>query len=321
MTTARRYSDRKACAHAWANSPTSAAGKAGNVFFEGGKLYSYGRHFVIARILPGVNANGERVAVFGLHSYSSSTAQHQSIARAAWGCHIRPTVWAHDPDANAASNKDATERDILVELDKAATARRILQRTRDAHRAHALHLAEQFNAYLAALLEDERGHVTPFDLTDASFAGLLEARAILVAQRAEQAEAEQARKRAQLAEAVAVWRAGGDTRHGLHVLPPMLRLVRGKGLHTGGLLREGKADVIETSHGAEIPARVCPMLWRNIRAVMASGVDKRMVDRVGAYGLNLIRADGSIVVGCHDIAFTEIEGIAREMGLIETATA
>lgn len=310
MTTARRYSDRKACAHAWANSPTSAAGKAGNVFFEDGRLYSYGRHFVIARILPGVNANGERVAVFGLHSYSSSTAQHQSIARAAWGCHIRPTVWAYDPDANAASNKDATQASIMSELDKAATTRRILQRTRDAHRAEALRMAEQFNEYLSALPADERGHVTPFDLTAEAFADLAEARAQLLAQQAAEKEAEQARKRAQLADAVTAWRAGETTRYGLHVLPPMLRLVR-----------HPEMDIIETSHGANIPANACPALWRIVRAVMAGGADKRMNERIGNYCLNLIRANGSIVVGCHDIAYSELESIAREMGLLETATA
>lgn len=36
--------------HYWANKVQSE-GRAGNVFFEGDKVYSYGRHFVIARAL------------------------------------------------------------------------------------------------------------------------------------------------------------------------------------------------------------------------------------------------------------------------------
>lgn len=309
--------DRREVAHYWANQ-VQAEGKAGNVFFDGPKLYSYGRHFVIARILP---STGERVAVFTKQGYSSSTAQHQSIARAAWGGRF---VWAHDADHDASRNKHATQAAILAQLRAAETDRRILQRTRDGHKTKALRLATEFNEYLAALPEHER-NCEPFNLD----ADVLPNAQEFIDNGIQRAIADALRRnealRAELADAITRWRAGEDTRHGLHSLPPMLRLVRGKGLHTGGLIREGRADVIETSHGAEIPGMYASMLWRAIQGVKANGQDyipdNGKGQKLGHYTLKMIRADGSIVVGCHDIAYSEIEGIARQLGLIETATA
>ena len=38
---------------------------------------------------------------------------------------------------------------------------------------------------------------------------------------------------------------------------------------------------------------------------------------LGGYKLTKIRRDGSIVVGCHDIPYAEIEGVAKELGLLK----
>lgn len=311
--------DRREACHYWANQ-VQAEGKAGNVFFEGPKLYSYGRHFVIARILP----NG--VAVFSKMGYSSSTAQHQSMARAAWGTHQggRPTVWAYDADHDASRNKQQTHADILAELRAAESPRRIRQATRDGHKAKAVALAQEFNTYLAALPADEQ-NATPFDI-DADV--IQDAQAFLdrtLRKAVEETERRNAALRRELDEAITRWRAGENTRHGLHSLPPMLRLVRGKGLHTGGLLREGSADVIETSHGAEIPASAAPVLWAIVQRVRKAAKayipEPARAEKLGHYTLKMIRDDGSIVVGCHDIAYSELQGIAAQLGLIETATA
>lgn len=309
--------DRREVAHYWANQ-VQAEGKAGNVFFDGPKLYSYGRHFVIARILP---STGERAAVFTKQGYSSSTAQHQSIARAAWGGRF---VWTHDADHDAARNKHATQAAILAQLRAAETDRRILQRTRDGHKAKAVRLANEFNEYLAALPEHER-NCEPFNLD----ADVLPNAQEFIDDGIQRAVADALRRnealRAELADAITRWRAGEDTRHGLHSLPPMLRLVRGKGLHTGGLLREGSADVIETSHGAEIPASAAPVLWAIVQRVRNAAKayipEPARAEKLGHYTLKMIRDDGSIVVGCHDIAYSELQGIAAQLGLIETATA
>lgn len=80
MRTALRNTDE--VAHVWA-AQTQEHGKAGNVFFEGPVIYSYGRHFPLAKIYTHAET-GERVALFNPARRSVSTTQHQSAARGAW---------------------------------------------------------------------------------------------------------------------------------------------------------------------------------------------------------------------------------------------
>jgi hypothetical protein len=112
-------------------------------------------------------------------------------------------------------------------------------------------------------------------------------------------------------------------------LPPALRLAKSRGsYHTGGLMpdrdSEGR-DVIQTSHGAEIPVADARALWPVILSVKAgertSEDAARLVRRLGVYTLNEIRADGSIKVGCHDIAWCEIERMAVVLGLADEVQA
>lgn len=69
----------------------NARGK--NVFAEGDRIYSYGRHFVIARVLR--DGNGKpRCILFNGDRYSVSTSRHQADVRAAIRKHARdiPTI-------------------------------------------------------------------------------------------------------------------------------------------------------------------------------------------------------------------------------------
>ena len=68
-------------AHVWA-AQTQEHGKSGNVFFDGPRLFSYGRHFETARIYK--HADGGRIALFNSRRYSVSTSKHQREARHAW---------------------------------------------------------------------------------------------------------------------------------------------------------------------------------------------------------------------------------------------
>lgn len=69
------FNDQLKCAHAWAHGNYSE-GVAGNLFFDGAVVYSYGRHFPIA-FLQGHNV------FFTLNTYSKTTANHKRIVRSA----------------------------------------------------------------------------------------------------------------------------------------------------------------------------------------------------------------------------------------------
>ncbi len=77
LEVARRWAER--------HSPEGRAKRdlAGHhVWMDGDSIFSYGRHFTIARWVT--MPNGERVAFFTSRHYSISTTRHQSIVRGAF---------------------------------------------------------------------------------------------------------------------------------------------------------------------------------------------------------------------------------------------
>lgn len=281
-------------AHYWANR-TQSEGRAASMFFRGDKIFSYGAHFCIARHLP------DNVVAFTTRRYSTTTARHIDKVRSA-ARHLR-AVYCNDPTDSALQNM-AHARNAIKNALHASEAPRIRQTTRDKFKGEALHIAERANAYLAALPLAERGTEQPIDTS-----ALEQIRASLIAaeQAAERIRAEQhAARLADLQTSLAQWRNHEIiVRTGLHSLPPALRLSHDR-------------ETIQTSHGADIPASFAPALWSLVTKVRAAGRDMPMRGvPCGAYSLNLVRADGSIVVGCHDIAFAELQGIARQLKYVE----
>lgn len=305
-------SSNQEVAHYFANSVQSE-GKASNYYFETdrdgiARLFSYGRHFCVARR---INAG---LFVMTTRTYGNSTSKHLAYARSA--LNNRTVVYCAYPEFGAATNKREAQQAMNAAMDEAETKRRIQQKTRDAHKARALHLAEQFNAYLAALPENER-ECEPFDL-----AGLADVRAALVAMKERDAEALRKREEAKQVAAreyLAAWRTDPTVQTiGMSSLPPALRLNNKVSMHS---VFPGPTAVIQTSHGAEIPVSDARALWPVILSVMRKERTPeeaaRLVRRLGVYTLNTIRADGSIVVGCHDIAFNELARMAVALDLVQ----
>jgi hypothetical protein len=75
-----RVKDIQAVAHIWANRNGESA-KASNLFFEGDDIYSYGRHFLIAKHV--YNETGGHAVLFTRRTYSKSTTAHLDIVRRA----------------------------------------------------------------------------------------------------------------------------------------------------------------------------------------------------------------------------------------------
>lgn len=63
--------------HIWA-SQTQKEGRANNIFFENKSIYSYGKHFEIARFYK---QNNNEVVLFTTQSYSMTTAQHMGLVK------------------------------------------------------------------------------------------------------------------------------------------------------------------------------------------------------------------------------------------------
>ncbi len=73
-----RAVDIATVAHLWANHNGTSA-KSSNLFFEGENIYSYGRHFLIAKHV--YNDAGEHAVLFTKRTYSKSTTTHLNIVK------------------------------------------------------------------------------------------------------------------------------------------------------------------------------------------------------------------------------------------------
>jgi hypothetical protein len=303
--------------HFWANQVQSE-GRVSNIFFEGPDLYSYGKHFAIGRILP------TGVAVLTTRKYSATTNKQVWNARSA--VNHRTRVYCSNPVGHIWAERTQIESDIRVQLVDAERPR-IRQTTKDKHYATARHLAEQFNAYQAALIAagvDVGVHVTPIDVDalPAIRARIDGEQAEYAARQAKEMAEQQARAIEQQGEAIARFRANepAQRRDYLRNIPCMLRL-------------SADGQTVETSHGADIPTRHAMRLWPLIQSTREHGESKEFINgssmsferqasegkaervSLGVYDLTKIRGDGSIVVGCHDIAYSEMVGIAKALGL------
>lgn len=287
-------------AHHWAHQ-VQPSDRGSSFFYNGAKIYSFGYHFCIARLLP------DGVVVYGTHRWSGSyTSRHQSLVRQAVS--DKKIVYCNDPDATAKQNMAKARADIAEALEQSESKRR-REDTRASLKARALRVAEEINEYLEALPANERAGVEPIDLATLDHIREEAAKARELALKVE--EEQRARELVKQQERLGLWRQHMfDGYLGMYV-PAALRLSKDR-------------TAVETSRGASIPVTHAKRLWNYICDVRAN--PKKEMDygdgmRLGNYRLTKIEADGSIVVGCHNIAYSEIEGIAHELGLTDTSEA
>lgn len=109
------------------------------------------------------------------------------------------------------------------------------------------------------------------------------------------------------AAAIGAWRAGtARSVPDAYRRPPMLRVV---------------GETIETSHGASVPTSAAPRLWRLIAAARtgdAAAVSARFCGaHVGPFTLQAIEQDGTAIIGCHRIPYSELQRAAAALGLLQ----
>lgn len=274
--------------HYWANQ-TQGEGRCGSVSFRGRALYSYR-----AKIAELIEHDGRLYAVHTNRSWSITTSGHQSDARRA-SRHL-PSISIYDFGHQPFHLKDIVEKDALALLEKAKRSRV----RGDSHRALALKRTEDFNKYMEITGCSERIHGVNVD-------ELRESLARSELERQQREEEEQKRQLAAAADGIKRWRA-----HEQDVCPrtpkPLLRLA----FHAGSYI-----PIVETSWGARIEGQDIYDMWTLVQRARRGDRDYEVGREVGVYRLTKIRRDGSVVVGCHDIDYVEVEGIAKKLGLLK----
>lgn len=105
----RKVVDKHTVAHMWANKKQDEARTStSNLYFNGDTIYSYGRHFPIAKHVD--NGRGDSAVLFTTRSYSSTTAQHISIVRSA--CSHLNRIYCYSPDELKSVNFDHYRTEI-----------------------------------------------------------------------------------------------------------------------------------------------------------------------------------------------------------------
>ena len=293
----RVFSSHNEVAHVWA-SQSQPEGRGGNIFFEDQVIYSYGRHFPVARFAPEFGA----VVLFTNRGYSSSTGKHKTIIRGAIPNSFE-VVYCNDPTRTAEHNLGQWQ-------DRAEQLRRAFANsnhrvTRGNTAVELFRTCESAIVYCMALKIDapEWTNETNDEMTARDY--------VYELAKAREIKRETARKeREQVAalkasERLPLWLAGESVpTFDFHYLETMLRI---------------KGDSIETTRGAKIPVEDAIKLWPLLLRVKNGGKTLEAglhAITLGPYRFNSFDGE-TLIVGCHSIAWSQLERMARELNLIE----
>lgn len=292
------FSSHNEVAHIWA-SQSQYEGRAGNIFFEDSVIYSYGYHFPVARFAP---EYGD-IVLFTNRGYSSSTGKHKSIIRGSipGGFNV---VYCDDPKRSTDHNLDKWRAAVeWMRRDFAAKTHKI---TRGNLAVEIFKTCGSAITYCTALkIAIPEWTISSNDEAAARAYVYELAKAREIKKAAARAEYE---KKAALesAERLALWAIGENVYTG------------GFQYHATALRIKGES--IQTSRGANIPVADAIKLWplllraKNSGKTLEAGLHSI---NLGAYRFNSF--DGiTLIVGCHQIGWNELEKMAIQLNLINT---
>lgn len=280
----RVFSNHAEVCHVWAQQKQSE-GKASRIFFEGPSIYSYGRHFEMARF---IDAN---TVFITSRRYSVSTAKHLSMVR---GAVSHKTVFEVPSFTDHAENVRHYIERARGTFDKAKRARTSTTYLLGVAKHTVTILREYLEQFPTPIPESHAELWTALDhgtyLDSEVQASLLKKeREAKKAELESQRLAREAREREEK-ERLEKWIAGE----------------LGYGYFSAMRLRV-KENEVETTHGAKVPVIEARKLYRAMKA----GLDV-VGQQVGYYRVTRV-TDSELVIGCHNIPLSEVERIAPEV--------
>lgn len=302
----KHLKDHAQVAHYWAHQ-TQPEGQAGNLFYDGKSIFSFGRHFEIARLVERVRW---KAVLFTTGTYSGYTSAHKNLAHSAIKHltifkvpldekHTTPTQWLQ-------SYRDRLEA-VLID----AARPRVQKHTRFERAkeivAEANRFAEFFDLKARLSLPDDIGQAITLAQEEQQARALRDRRKLLAAEskRRKRIEAEKAIFLRNELPAYRRWEKNYHVLYGLtHYSTDFLRISKA-----------GKE--VETTSGASIPIEHAKRAYRVLSKLREECRDCRRDDlsiRIGHYSIECMTAEGTIVAGCHTIPWSEIEWLAEAAG-------
>lgn len=293
-------------AHAWANK-TGKHKRGFAMLYDGDVIYSWGKHFAIARHVTLDDCS--HAVLFTTEGYSVSTAKHKTIVRRAVNGHRVFYVADVLADSHDAHMRNYNERlEHVAEIVKRAkrartngpwlaeTAERILQEANEYADAFGLGQPHHTLADLDAALAD-------------ALARREEAARKANEERAHRLRLQRIEQRHRINPLLVEWINGGNPQYsvGSNYAFRMRPFVRVKG------------NVVETTWGASVPLSAAVRAFRLAAQCRAKGEawePKGMGGMmIGDFALRRIGPTGNLVVGCHDIPFRHQSIAAARAGI------
>ncbi|HHL35195.1 MAG TPA: hypothetical protein ENJ30_12600 [Desulfobulbaceae bacterium] len=296
--------------HAWANqTQASARNSSGSVFFEGGKPYSYGFHYPVAKLV------GEDTALFNNTPTSVTTARQRS--QEAQAASHKKIFWVANPLASTAGEHEMNLRDYLERVNDLVGS---IPRARKENKGFRIVAVNQ-------LLQEAKEYADLFNMTGRyreMFLGLekqLSSGSVesLVAE-AKKAARERRRKVREkfLSETLPKFRRG-EIRYITDPVNPNVAYLRVTDLRVEG--EKGNrvtGNGVATSKGIYLELSEAKKLWKLISLTKARGkpfVPKKTIWINHTFTLGKITAKGDLHAGCHLVPYAESERVAKILGL------
>ena len=277
----RVFSNHSEVCHVWAQQKQSE-GKASRIFFEGPSIYSYGRHFEMARF---IDAN---TVFITSRRYSVSTAKHLSLVRRAVS---HKQVFEVPSFTNHAENVQHYIERARESFDKAKRARTSTTWLLGQAKQTITTLREYLEQFPTPIPESHAelwtalDHGTYLD-SDVQAALLKKEREAKKAELESQRIAREAREREEQ-ERLEKWIAG-ELGYG----------------HFSAMRLRVRENEVETTHGAKVPVIEARKLYQ----ALEKGLDI-VGQRIGHYTVSRVTEE-ALIIGCHTIPMREVQRIA-----------
>lgn len=270
--------------HVWAQQKQSQ-GKSGNIFFDGVSIYSYGRHFEMARFV-----DAETVFIT-VRRYSVSTAKHLGLVHRAV---THKTVFCVPSFTDHRENLVYLIDQAKDSYDEAKRARKYAESCIDRAKCYVDEARQYMTKFQGEVPDSHRElwlalHTETYLNSEVQAQLLAKARA---AQAAEREATKQARlqREAEQAAQLEKWIAG--------------ELEWGR---FSAMRLRVKDDEVQTTHGAAVPLIEARKLYRALKAGLnVAG------QHIGHYTVTRV-TETEMIIGCHNIPLSEIERIAPEV--------
>lgn len=283
-------------AHLWAHqSQQSARNGGGTFYFDGETIFSYGRHFPIARH---VETKRGRAVLFTTRDYSVTTTSHKSmVARACQ--HLTAFYVQHPTDTDRKAQFEEYRERYRTLARKYSKARSqkpwILGRMR--------RVVEEGNRFAVFFgLRCRLSMPTDESAMEAECKRIEEREALRRQRELAKRKREEAQRQQEALERVQQW-VDGVIDYCPGYGPIRLRIV---------------GDELQTSRGARVPLAHAVRAFRVIKRLRDRGQtyerNGRAI-RLGHFVLDAVDNAGNVRAGCHDVTWEEIERVAILAGI------